>query len=162
MESDLLPTPRATDGAKGGPNQRGSSGDLMLPSAVMQLLPTPSVADTRGGRKARSGARSGELLLNGIAHSDAFGKFAPAVARQERILGHPAPAPTEPTGKGGAHRLSARFGEWMMGLRAGWITDVPGVTRNEALRMEGNGVFPAQAYAAITHMLATTRQENAA
>ena len=33
----LLPTPRATDGAKGGPNQRGSSGDLMLPSAVMNL-----------------------------------------------------------------------------------------------------------------------------
>lgn len=37
----LLPTPRATDGSKGGPNQRGSSGDLMLPSAVM-LLPTPT------------------------------------------------------------------------------------------------------------------------
>ncbi len=36
----LLPTPRATDGTNGGPNQRGSSGDLMLPSAVHQLLPT--------------------------------------------------------------------------------------------------------------------------
>ncbi len=33
----MLPTPRATDGTKGGPNQRGSSGDLMLPSAVMQM-----------------------------------------------------------------------------------------------------------------------------
>lgn len=30
----MPPTPRATDGTKGGPNQRGSSGDLMLPSAV--------------------------------------------------------------------------------------------------------------------------------
>lgn len=30
----LMPTPRATDGTKGGPNQHGSSGDLMLPSAV--------------------------------------------------------------------------------------------------------------------------------
>lgn len=30
----LLPTPRASDASKGGPNQRGSSGDLMLPSAV--------------------------------------------------------------------------------------------------------------------------------
>lgn len=38
----LLPTPRATDGTKGGPNQRGSSGDLMLPSAVVHLLPTPN------------------------------------------------------------------------------------------------------------------------
>jgi DNA (cytosine-5)-methyltransferase 1 len=34
----LLPTPRATDGTKGGPNQRGSSGDLMLPSAVQALI----------------------------------------------------------------------------------------------------------------------------
>jgi hypothetical protein len=41
----LLPTPRATDGTKGGPNQRGSSGDLMLPSAVMSIgdsTPPPS------------------------------------------------------------------------------------------------------------------------
>lgn len=32
-----LPTPRATDGEKGGPNQRGSSGDLMMPSAAAQM-----------------------------------------------------------------------------------------------------------------------------
>jgi len=63
----LLPTPRATDGTKGGPNQRGSSGDLMLPSAVMELLPTPSVADATGGHKTRSGDRGGEPLLGGIA-----------------------------------------------------------------------------------------------
>ena len=44
----LLPTPRATDGTKGGPNQRGSSGDLMLPSAVM-LLPTPTARDWKDG-----------------------------------------------------------------------------------------------------------------
>ncbi|UXE05033.1 DNA methyltransferase [Gordonia phage Lton] len=35
----LLPTPRASDGTKGGPNQRGSSGDLMLPSAVVEWGP---------------------------------------------------------------------------------------------------------------------------
>jgi DNA (cytosine-5)-methyltransferase 1 len=34
----LLPTPRATDGTKGCPAQRGSKGDLMLPSAVMRLF----------------------------------------------------------------------------------------------------------------------------
>ena len=45
----LLPTPRATDGTKGGPNQRGSSGDLMLPSAVHQLLPTPTARDWKDG-----------------------------------------------------------------------------------------------------------------
>jgi hypothetical protein len=43
-DTSLLPTPRATDGTKGGPNQRGSSGDLMLPSAVM-LFPTPTTQD---------------------------------------------------------------------------------------------------------------------
>jgi hypothetical protein len=43
----LRPTPRASDGEKGGPNQRGSKGDLMLPSAAAQLLPTPRA--TRGG-----------------------------------------------------------------------------------------------------------------
>lgn len=32
----LMPTPRASVGAKGGPNQRGSSGDLMLPSAAVR------------------------------------------------------------------------------------------------------------------------------
>lgn len=62
----LLPTPRATDGTKGGPNQRGSSGDLMLPSAVQQLLPTPTVGNATGTNKARGGDRSGELLLPGV------------------------------------------------------------------------------------------------
>lgn len=32
--AQLLPAPRASDGVKGGPNQRGSSGDLALPAAV--------------------------------------------------------------------------------------------------------------------------------
>lgn len=37
----------------------------------------------------------------------------------------------------------------MMGLPDGWITDVPGITRNEALKACGNGVVPQQAEAAI-------------
>ncbi|WP_394622285.1 hypothetical protein JNUCC0626_48435 [Lentzea sp. JNUCC 0626] len=36
--STLLRTPRATDGTKGCPAQRGSKGDLMLPSAIIRLL----------------------------------------------------------------------------------------------------------------------------
>jgi hypothetical protein len=40
----FLPTPRATDGTKGCPAQRGSKGDLMLPSAVMRLL-TPQAGN---------------------------------------------------------------------------------------------------------------------
>lgn len=40
------PTARATDGSKGGPNQAGSSGDLMLPSAACQWA-TPNAHDGR-------------------------------------------------------------------------------------------------------------------
>lgn len=38
----LLPTPKASDGEKGGPNQRGSSGDWPLP-AIAHLLPTGEI-----------------------------------------------------------------------------------------------------------------------
>jgi hypothetical protein len=69
----LLPSPRASEGEKGGPNMRGSKGDLMLSSAVHRLLPTPTVGMTQGGNKARSGARSGELLLNGVAEAISTG-----------------------------------------------------------------------------------------
>ena len=58
---DLLPTPRATDGTKGGPNQRGSSGDLMLPSAV-QLLPTPLTDPAAGNGHARTLSSEAKLL----------------------------------------------------------------------------------------------------
>jgi DNA (cytosine-5)-methyltransferase 1 len=132
----LLPTPRSTDGSKGGPNQRGSSGDLMLPSAV-HLLPTPT-SSAYGSNQC------------GCAP---WGHYAPAIHRWELIIGRPAPAPTGPTGRDGARRLSARAVEWMMGLPLGWVTDVPGITRAEALRALGNGVVPLQAEAALRHML---------
>ena len=40
-----------------------------------------------------------------------------------------------------------------MMLPAGWVTDVPGVTRNQALKALGNGVVPPQAAAALRLML---------
>lgn len=40
-----------------------------------------------------------------------------------------------------------------MGLPAGWVTDIPGLTRNEQLKMLGNGVVPQQAYAALCNLL---------
>jgi len=194
-----LPTPRATDGTKGGPNQRGSSGDLMLPSAVTllptpavndmgagktvdewdawtdrmktahgngnghgkslsieaaRLLPTPSVADGMGGHLTRSGDRSNELLLPGVAkaHQQAWGQYAAAIARAEQAIGRPAPPPTE-TGPKGAPRLSPRFVEFLMMLPEGWVTDVAGLTRNELLKMLGNGVVPAQCAAALRAFL---------
>ena len=84
----------------------------------------------------------------------AWGPYGPAIARWERVTGRPAPAPTEPGPRGGRPRPSPAFPEWMMGLPAGWITDTPGVTRNDALHLAGNGVVPQQAAAALRWLLA--------
>ena len=113
----IMPTPRATGGTKGGPNQRGSSGDVMLPSAVQD-----------------------------------WREYEPAIRRQEQAFGYPAPLPTEPN-KNGKPRLSAEFSSWLMGLEPGWITDTPGITRNEALKAAGNGVVPQQCEAAARRFL---------
>jgi DNA (cytosine-5)-methyltransferase 1 len=91
----------------------------------------------------------------GVARPDAdrWGPYGTAVRRWEFVLGRPAPAPTESSARG-SRRLSPRFVEWMMGLPAGWVTSVPGITRNEALRLLGNGVVPQQAQAAVGWLLA--------
>jgi hypothetical protein len=47
--SSVLPTPRASDGEKGGPNQRGSKGDLTMSSVVQMLLPTPAAMNPNDG-----------------------------------------------------------------------------------------------------------------
>jgi DNA (cytosine-5)-methyltransferase 1 len=36
-----------------------------------------------------------------------------------------------------------------MGLPDGWITDVPGISNNDALKLSGNGVVPHQATYAL-------------
>lgn len=293
----LLPTPRATDGTHGGPNQRGSSGDLMLPSAVAKLLPTPRSqgAEDRNATLWVRSADQPQSLENAVAKllptpttepQTSWGDYAAAIARWERVLGRPAPDPTEISpksmkgcpihgdstqtgpaeelpsvraaatkeavferqargperfpeaesllpgvreqspdshpisspeasaesppgsvpdvrGDGSAtrpprrpqlgqrrpeqprdpvrllspetalaggpgeaaggqsvgagctckRRLSPEFESWMMGLPDGWITDVPGVTWQEAVRMCGNGVMPQQAAAGITWCL---------
>jgi DNA (cytosine-5)-methyltransferase 1 len=45
-------------------------------------------------------------------------------------------------------KLSAKFVEYMMGLPKGWVTDLP-LSRNQQLKMLGNGVVPQQAYYAL-------------
>lgn len=122
---------------------------------TQRLLPTPSVADSLGGHERRGGTRGDELLLKGIAKAQEWGDYEPAIRRWEAAT-RPAPAPTETSPKG-TPRLSPRFTEWMMGLPDGWITDVPGITRNEALKACGNGVVPQQAAAALRWLLAMER-----
>jgi hypothetical protein len=68
LDSSSLPTPRATDGTKGGPNQRGSSGDQMLPSAVMGFLPTPNHRDWKGAANPETKLAGGhQVNLNDVA-----------------------------------------------------------------------------------------------
>jgi hypothetical protein len=149
----LLPTPRATDGTKGGPNQRGSSGDLMLPSAV-NLLPTPTAMDSRGsgGNPDTTGTHGTTLTDATVRQPARWGEYEPAIRRHEIAFGRPAPEPTKLNSKGNP-KLSDEFDEWLMGYPKGWITDVPGVTWNEALKACGNGVVPQQGAAALRFLL---------
>lgn len=103
-------------------------------------------------RKSLNPAHSPQLDELGT-NAGLFGRYASAITRHERTLGRPAPEPTEPGTKGNP-RLSAKFVEFMMCLPDGWVTDVPGITRNQALKALGNGVVPIQAAAALTTMLA--------
>lgn len=155
----LLPTPRATDGTNGGPNQRWRNGDLALSSAVQShhLLPTPTVADARNTRNATAGRSDGAVFNTGwtlcdVAHADRWGVYSPAIARWEALLGRPAPEPTI-EGRRGSQLLSPLFVEWLMGLPAGWVTDVIG-HRGSALRILGNGVVPQAGAHALRLLLA--------
>lgn len=123
----------------------------------------PASPPDAGGeaRAQRPGLRPGEQAGkrwarpdHGGASATDWGPYAAAVHRWEPIVGRRAPAPTELTERG-KHRLSPRFTEFMMGLPDGWITDTPGIKRNDALKMCGNGVVPQQAAAALRHMLTT-------
>lgn len=69
----LLPTPEAKLSDSGPDyaraNRSGSGGDDLTTTVFRHLLPTPQVADVTGGHKTRSGKRSNELLLPGVAEA---------------------------------------------------------------------------------------------
>ncbi|MFF7204243.1 DNA cytosine methyltransferase [Streptomyces sp. NPDC008141] len=122
----LLPTPKASDGPHGGPNQRDTQGNYYLPGQAVRL-------DERW------------IATDGT-------NYGPAIRRWEHVTGRAAPCPTEPSTRGN-RRLSPVFVEWLMGLPAGWVTDVPGIPRKEQLRILGNGVIPRQAHHAYGQLL---------
>ena len=108
-------------------------------TVVNELLPTPSLSDDDAAR----------------SYGTHWGKYAPAIARWESLT-RPAPAPTEPN-KNGNPRLSAEFSQWLMGWPDGWVTDPAiGISRNDQLRIVGNGVCSQQAAAALRYLLAVT------
>jgi len=125
----------AADTSRGELQRRGISG---------------AVADPAGRGEGASEQRQRIASLEQTSH---WGKYEPAIRRWESIVG-PAPAPTEPN-RSGNPRLSATFSEWLMGWPSGWVTHPAiGISRNDQLRIIGNGVCPQQATAALHFLLA--------
>ncbi|WP_089961957.1 DNA cytosine methyltransferase [Lentzea xinjiangensis] len=77
--------------------------------------------------------------------------YSDVVGRWEHSTGRATPHPTVP-GTHGGPVLSPAFVEHLMGLRPGWVTDVP-LLRVDHLRILGNGVVPHQAAHAVTTLL---------
>jgi hypothetical protein len=159
-ERVCLPTPTTRDYKDGSePHSRDgivqtdtvsravfNSGEVLLPTTRTSMANGPTQKEiAEGNPKTRIET---EVMLGDVN----WGKFEPAIRRWEEVLGRPAPAPTKPDGKDGAHRLSSSFTEWMMGLPDGWITDV-GLSRNDELKACGNGVVPQQAELALRVLL---------
>ncbi len=81
-----------------------------------------------------------------------WGIYSAAIHQWEIRLGRVAPPPTQMS-KRSTPQLNPQFSEFLMGLPAGWVTDVPGITRNEALKVLGNGVVPQQCEVALRFLL---------
>ena len=152
-----LPTPVVADAYTGtmrsSQQKDGSMHSIALPHAIA-MLPTPTTQDGKNNAGPSQFDRNTKPLnVEAVIATDTnWGRFEPAIRRWEKIMGRPAPAPTKPDGKEGAHRLSSKFTEWMMGLPEGWITDA-GLKRNDELKACGNGVVPQQAELALRRLL---------
>ncbi|MEU9495453.1 DNA cytosine methyltransferase [Streptomyces sp. NPDC048215] len=117
----LLPTPKASDGPNGGPNQRDGQGNYYLPGVAVRLDENWRAPD--------------------LGHD-----YGPAIRRWENIIGRPAPAPTSPDARGNL-RISPAFTEWVMGLDEGLITRHTGMPRPQQIKRAGNSVVTLQAVA---------------
>lgn len=147
---ELLPTPNAQDGNGGG--RYNSAGHQSTLPGTVRLLPTPRKSDGDGGpNPLHRSERMDDVETRIIRCAGQWGKYAPAIAHWEAVT-RPAPTPTEPN-RNGNPRLAPAFSEWMMGWPAGWVTEVPGISRNDQLRIIGNGVVPQQAAAALRWLL---------
>jgi len=111
----------------------------------------------RAGLEGREPA-TGHLVSSGRDSVD-WGKYAAAVERHAAVLGRPAPYPATRGPRGGL-KVSPAFAEWLMGLPEGHITDVPGLSVNEQLKLAGNGVVPLQAEHAIRGLLPRLLEED--
>lgn len=154
----LLGTPRTSAANASTAKQVEAGAPKSRIEDQVQLLPTLRASDGYERRNQKTmdkiAAEGGDMTMPTLARTTInWGKFEPAIRRWEALT-RPAPAPTKPDGKDGAHRLSAEFTEWMMGLPEGWVTSPEiGLKRNDQLKACGNGVVPQQAEMALRILL---------
>lgn len=190
----FLPTPTTSEAT--GAGTRGGGTDLRTTLAAnFPVLPTPNASDASGGglHPGRAG-HTMQLPDYALLAADParWGKYTPAINRWARVIGRPAPDPTEPNRNGGP-RLAARFAEWMMGWPEGWVTGetetawrarlayrhaghdvrpvghrgtirrwISPLTRAEQLKAIGNGVVDLQAEYAIRTIMSWPERAEAA
>lgn len=112
--------------------------------------PTPQITwdndlhDTLAGLNAAANI-SHEIRLR-------WGEAAPAILAWAMLTGR-TPPPIVGDRKDYRAETTTEFIEFMMGLPEGWVTEVPGLTRNQQLKALGNGVVPQAAATALTHLL---------
>ena len=123
-EVRLLPTPRASDGPHGGPNSRGSKGDLALPAAAHQFGEYGPAIDRHERIFARTAPSPTEPGKNGGARLAA--RFV------EWMMCLPDGWVTDP---------------------AIWEGMTDTAARNAQLHALGNGVVPPQAVAALRRLI---------
>lgn len=147
-----LPTPRATDGTNGGPNQRGSKGDPTLPSAVH--------APNWG--KYEPAIRRWEKV-NGEAPAptepNTKGKHRLSARFAEWLMGLPPGWVTGETPEQHKARIRQRMegqDKMPIGMRGSLRQWDPGISRNDQLKAIGNGVVPQQAILALLDMKKAT------
>lgn len=120
-----LPAPRASDADKGGPNQRGSKGDLMLTSAI-HSLPAPMAADgvveNHSNKRGEPGlsALVKQLPAPTAADAQASGSagYSTASGRHSGTTLTDAVLGAASAGRRG--RLNPLLSEWVMGWPIDW------------------------------------------
>lgn len=159
IRMEMLPTPQALEGHHGNnlsvsyPENQGRQVMLSNHAVDLVLLGTPRTSAANASTEKQVEADAPKSRIEDQVLITNWGKFEPAIKRWESLT-RVAPAPTKPDGRDGAHRLSAEFTEWMMGLPEGWVTaeDI-GLKRNDQLKACGNGVVPQQAEMALKILL---------
>lgn len=163
---DLAETQGWNELAYRGDAAAGATGQL-------NLVPSPTVADSRGTRNFTAKRRPGAKFNPGKTLTDFAWllsderwvsvdgvDYGPAIRRWEGILDRHAPDPTD-AGRTGNRRITAVFTEWLMGLDEGWVTDVD-IPRAKQQIALGNGVITRQTVEGYRRLLTADLEAMAA